>query len=129
MFSLIHAGRALEDRVEGALAGAELSLAKFGVLSELANARSPLPLSELAARLSCVRSNMTQLVDRLEADGLVKRVSDSDDRRVVRAAITPLGTERHAIGARELERVQGEFSAALSATDRDALEKAVSDLG
>ena len=51
-------------------------------------------LSELASRMICVRSNITQLMGRLEADGLVQREEDPHDRRCVRATLTPLGRER-----------------------------------
>jgi DNA-binding MarR family transcriptional regulator len=37
---------------------------------------------------------MTGLVDHLERDGLVERVPDPDDRRSVRARLTPAGKER-----------------------------------
>src|SRR5437016_2644473 len=91
IFAVLHAARVLEDRVEASLAKAGLSSPKFSVLSALVSAGEPLSLSELASRLSCVRSNMTQLVDRLENDGLVKRVDDPADRRAVKAAITDEG--------------------------------------
>src|SRR6185503_11906554 len=86
MFSLLDAAHALEARVEAALAGVGLSSAKYSVLTKLARAGEPLALSDLAAQVCCVRSNMTQLVDRLEAEGLVRRVDDLEDRRMVRAA-------------------------------------------
>jgi DNA-binding MarR family transcriptional regulator len=47
----------------------ELSPPKYSALNQLVLAGRPLMLGELAARLTCVRSNITQLVDRLEADG------------------------------------------------------------
>src|SRR6185503_14692405 len=94
IFELLHAAHSLEARLEESLNRAGLSGPKFAVLNELVSADSALALSELATRLSCVKSNMTQLVDRLEADGLVERTSDPNDRRSVRAAITPLGLER-----------------------------------
>ena len=75
IFSVIHAAHALEEKLEDALEKAELSMPKFSVLNELVSAGEALSLSELASRLSCVRSNMTQLVDRLEADGLVRRTA------------------------------------------------------
>ncbi len=121
MFALIGAAHALEDRIEDALAPAGLSMSKLGVLTQLVEARTPLALSELAARLSCVRSNMTQLVDRLEGDGLVQRVDDPADRRSVLAAVTPLGIERQMHGASELARVREEFTGSLSVPDRAAL--------
>jgi len=123
MFSLLEAAHALEHRLESALSEVGLSMAKYGVISELADAREALPLSELAARQSCVRSNMTQLIDRLEADGLVRRVDDPADRRSVRAAITRLGEERAAAGARAMKRVQDEFTSAIPPRDRATLTR------
>ena len=83
VFGLLGAARALEARLEASMADVGLSMAKFGVLRTLAAADDPLTLTELASCQRCVRSNITQLVDRLEADGLVKRVDDSSDRRSI----------------------------------------------
>lgn len=129
MFSLLGAAHALEDRIEQQLGQVGLSMSKLGVLTQLAEAGEPLALSELAARLSCVRSNMTQLVDRLEADGLVRRVDDPADRRSVLAAVTRLGEERQVAGAQELAKVREEFTAALPVADRVALARALAALG
>jgi DNA-binding MarR family transcriptional regulator len=76
-----------------------------------------------------VRSNITQLVDRLEADGLVRRVNDPSDRRSVRAELTELGVERQAAGAEEVARVQKEISGRLSSQDLSSLESALSSIG
>jgi DNA-binding MarR family transcriptional regulator len=129
IFSLLHAAHALEDKLEGALNVAGLSTPKFSVLNELSSAGTPLSLSDLAARLSCVRSNMTQLVDRLEADRLVKRVDDPRDRRGVKAAITDEGRVRHAAGAAEVARLHEEFAATVGDEDRAALGRLLSALG
>jgi DNA-binding MarR family transcriptional regulator len=118
MFSLLEAARALETRLETALAGVGLSMAKHGVLTTLVDAGEALPLSELAARQKCVRSNITQLVDRLEAEGLVRRVDDPDDRRSIRAELTPLGRDRQAAGAAQLAAIQADFTASLSDAKR-----------
>src|SRR6267378_703279 len=75
MYSLVRAAHALESRLEEALEQVGLSLAKFGALSHLVKEGEPLSLSECAMKMTCVRSNVTQLVDRLEADGLVRRVT------------------------------------------------------
>jgi DNA-binding MarR family transcriptional regulator len=127
-FALVHAAQAIEDRWQEALAGVGLSVAKQGALSVLVDAGEPLSLSELAARLTCVRSNITQLVDRLDAEGLVRRVESATDRRSKKAAITPLGIERQAAGAREMERVQKELGSALSGIDLPALERLLTKL-
>jgi DNA-binding MarR family transcriptional regulator len=127
-FALVHAAQAIEERLQGALAGVGLSTAKLGALTVLVEAGEPLSLSELAARLTCVRSNITQLVDRLEAEGLVRRVENPVDRRSKKAAITPLGVERQAAGAREMDRVQKELGSSLSAIDLAALERVLTKL-
>lgn len=124
-FSLIHAARVVEERFEEALTGADLSAPKFAALSMLVQAGQPLSLSELAGKLTCVRSNITQLVDRLEADGLVKRVDDPADRRAIRAEVTSLGRERQAAGAELMNKVHEELRNQLSAHDREALMRAL----
>jgi len=126
MFSLINTGHAVEQRLEEALTPVGLSLAKFGALTHLVEAGEPLSLSECATKMTCVRSNITQLMDRLEADGLVRRVEDPKDRRAVRAAVTPLGAKRQAAGAKEVARVQAELAKTLNGIDHGALQRALS---
>jgi DNA-binding MarR family transcriptional regulator len=126
MFSLVNAGRAVEQRLDDALARVGLSLAKFGALTHLVEAGEPLSLSDCAKKMTCVRSNITQLMDRLEADGLVRRIADPQDRRAVRAAVTRLGAERQAAGAKEVARVQADLAKTLSAMDPGALQRALS---
>ena len=124
-FSVMHAAHIIEDRIELALGKAGLSIAKHGALTELAKAGEPLPLSQLAERLSCVRSNMTQLIDRLETDGLVNRLPDPDDRRSVKAELTDLGMEKQRAGDKAVKRVQSEFASSLTARERMGLEAAL----
>ena len=123
MFSLLAAAHSVEQRMEAAMEEVGLSSAKFSALTHLVEAGEALSLSECAKRMTCVRSNITQLMDRLEADGLVRRVDDPNDRRGVHAAVTPLGIERQAAGAKQLARVQKEFATTLADTDREALAR------
>jgi DNA-binding MarR family transcriptional regulator len=51
----------------------------------------PIAMSALAERLFCDASNVTGLVDRLEARGLVERGSAANDRRVKALTLTPAG--------------------------------------
>jgi len=76
--------------------------------------------------MTCVRSNITQLVDRLEADGLVRRLKDPQDRRTVRAAVTRLGLERQTAGAKEVAKVQAELLKTLGGINQGALRRALS---
>jgi len=129
MGSFLGAAHALEARLEEGLASVGLSRAKYGVLETLVRAGAPLALSELAAAQQCVRSNMTQLVDRLQADGSVQRVDDPNDRRSVRAVLTPLGKERQVEGAKKIAQVRDEFSASLGPADRAVLSRLLESLG
>src|SRR6266404_692810 len=52
----------------------------------------PLPMSRLAETLACDASNVTGLVDRLEARGLVQRQPSPGDRRVKVLQLTPAGS-------------------------------------
>jgi DNA-binding MarR family transcriptional regulator len=124
-FALVHAGRRVEARLEEALAGVKLSGAKHAALCVLVTHDQPISLSELAEKLTCVRSNVTQLVDRLEADGLVKRIDDPADRRAVRAEVTPLGRERYSAGTRVVNAVLKDVAKELAAVDPKVLKRAL----
>ncbi len=73
----------------------ELSPAQCHVLN-LIDPERPLPMSRLAQVLSCDASNVTGLVDRLEARGLVSRHSSPEDRRVRVIQLTPEGSRLRA---------------------------------
>ncbi len=49
------------------------------------------PIYEIEGRMIYRFANVTRLVDRLEVQGLLKRVADPKDRRVSRVVITPKG--------------------------------------
>ena len=129
VLAVLHAARAVENKLEAACSQAGLSMAKFSVLSQLVAAGEPLALGELAGRLSCVRSNMTQLIDRLEADGLVRRVSCPTDRRSVKAEISELGRERQAHAAAEVAKVNAEVAGLVEPEHHAALERLTQALG
>src|SRR3954469_12239127 len=88
----------------------------------------PLAMSRLAEALHCDNSNVTQIVDRLEADGLVERRAAPHDRRVKALVLTDEGRRVRA----EVERRMTEpppLLAALRGEDarvlRDALRRMV----
>jgi DNA-binding MarR family transcriptional regulator len=128
-FRVIGAAHEVEGKLEGALGTIGLSLAKLNVLKALADTDEPLPLSHLADRCCCVRSNITQLVDRLEADRLVERLPDPADRRSVKAALTAAGRERHAEAVRIVGETETQVFAGLGEEDRQALTRLLGRLG
>ena len=77
--------------IDQALAKARVSYAQASVLIALSRAGAPLPLSRLARTLVQEAQSITSLVDRLEARGLVRRVPDQRDRRVIKVSLTADG--------------------------------------
>jgi MarR family 2-MHQ and catechol resistance regulon transcriptional repressor len=127
-FELIGALQSVVGRLETALEPLGLSLPKLRLLIKLADAGEPVPLRTLAEYSACVRSNITQLMDRLEADKLVVRVDDPQDRRSVRAELTAEGRKRHAAGLRVLRQAERELAARLPEHDRESLLRVLGSL-
>ena len=69
-----------------------LAPAQAMALNEL-EADRPLSMRELAVRLKCDPSNITGLIDRLEARGLVQRQIHPGDRRVKYLVLTQAGLD------------------------------------
>jgi len=123
LFAVLHAASALEARVEEQLAEVGLSLPKLAALHQLSQAGDSLPLGQLAERLACVKSNVTQLVDRLEADGLVVRAADPNDRRSRLAVITEGGKSAYERGMHIQQRAEREIFGSLSREESTALHE------
>ena len=98
-----------------------LSLAKFKALHTLVSAGEPLPLRTLAEHCACVRSNITQLVDRFEADKLVVRTDDPSDRRSIRAELTAEGRARYKAAFRALQAAETDVLGQIPKEQQDLL--------
>ncbi len=86
----VHVRRAAED----------LGLTPTQVIA-LRELSEPVTARELAVRMSCEPSNVTFVVDRLEAQGLVERTPHPTDRRAKRLELTAAGQRsRDAVLAR-----------------------------
>ena len=110
-----------------------MSLADYELLLILAySSDRRLRMSELADMLALSRSGGTRLIDRLEADALVTRVSCNTDRRGQWAQLTDQGYERlrgasptHLRGVAEyfLDRIPSAELESLRGTLRRVLEQ------
>ncbi len=91
LFLTAHA--VLTNAIEKRLADANLpSLSWYDVLWALERAPGhQLRMHELADHVVLTRSNLTRLVDRLEAEGLLSRVPDPNDRRGAFALLSARG--------------------------------------
>ena len=107
-----------------------MALTDYDVLVQLASApERRLRMSELADGLVLSRSGATRLVDRLEAAGLVERVSCDTDRRGQWAALTDAGSSRlRTASPTHLRGVASHFLDRLSAPELAALERTLARL-
>jgi DNA-binding MarR family transcriptional regulator len=89
------AAKRIHDAMERFAEGYGLSESRLRVLTRLCHRPSrQLPLGALAEGMDVTPRTMTDIIDVLERDGLVKRVPDPTDRRSVQAVITESGLER-----------------------------------
>ena len=87
---LLRAGKAVLARVEPRLAAAGLTPTQLGVLEAILH-KGPLTQRELGRKVLTSAGNMTDVVDKLEARGLVCRTRSPRDRRIVSVTLTPAG--------------------------------------
>jgi DNA-binding MarR family transcriptional regulator len=127
--ALMHTAYAAQAEIEAKLVVAGLSMAKLFALKAIADAGESIPLGQLAGQLSCVKSNVTQLVDRLEADGFVERKPDPRDRRTRLAVLTPAGRKAWKEGTRLQQEAERHLLTKLSRNEAQQLAALLEKVG
>ena len=90
--SVVRVHQLLMERIDAVLRPHALTFARYEVLRLLSFTRAgALPMTRLGSLLQVHPTSVTSAVDRLEAQGFVRRERGESDRRVVRAAITDAG--------------------------------------
>ncbi len=87
---LLRATRAVVARIEPLLARAGLTPTQLGVLEALLH-KGSLSHRELGRKVLTSAGNMTDVVDKLQARGLVRRIRVPGDRRQVAVELTEAG--------------------------------------
>ena len=109
----------------------ESTLPRFDVLAALDRAEHGLKMSELSRMLRVSNGNVTGIVDRLVADGLVVRVPVESDRRAMLVRLTRRGQEAFAemAATHELwvDEILGDLNADEMAAAAATLEKLKED--
>ncbi|HVW17575.1 MAG TPA: MarR family transcriptional regulator [Solirubrobacteraceae bacterium] len=100
-----------------------LPLTSYEVLMYLADSEhGKMRMHDIASSVLLSRSGLTRLVDRLERDGYVERVSCEDDARGAFACITPAGREKLAAArATHFDGIRRVFLSRFSEADLEAL--------
>ncbi len=92
--SIVRAQQLFLSRIDAVLRPLELTFARYEVLMLLVFSRNgSLPLNKIGGRLQVHPTSVTNAVDRLEEQSLIKRVPHSSDRRTTLAEILPVGWE------------------------------------
>ena len=90
--SIMRAQQLLMRRIDEQLRDLELTFARYELLMLLVfSQRGELPLSVIGSRLQVHPASVTSAVDRLERQGLVRRVPHETDRRTKLAELTAAG--------------------------------------
>jgi DNA-binding MarR family transcriptional regulator len=97
------------------------TLPQFDLMAQLYREHGGLRLGELSKRTMVTNGNVTGLVERLEADGLVVRETPDDDRRVTVAKLTAKGDDLFATMAAAHESWLRDMMADLDPADVAAL--------
>src|SRR5256885_16008165 len=92
--SIMRAQQILLARLNELVAPFGLTFPRYEALMLLSFSRTgALPLGKVGERLQVHRTSVTNIVDKLEADGLVQRVPHAADRRTTLAEVTDAGRE------------------------------------
>lgn len=130
---LLKASRRVEGEVREHLRAEHgATLPRFDVMAMLHRYRDGLRMSELAGVLRVSNGNVTGIVDRLVAEGLIERAPVAGDRRAMRVRLTSAGAaqfERLAKAHEALiDRLLGEVSPAEAAALTESLSQ-IADRG
>jgi DNA-binding MarR family transcriptional regulator len=118
---LIRMGKVTEVRMDTLLNEIDLSASRLLTLRRLEQAEEPLSLSQLASCLAFVKSNATQLIDRLEQDQLVRRVPHAEDRRCTLIEVTEAGKQRHQDAVEAIQPLVDKFDQLYTPEERAQL--------
>lgn len=103
-----------------AMAAYDITPGRFGMLEVIA-ANSGLSQSELGAILGIDRSTVVAVIDRLEKDGLVRRMKAPNDRRSHALKLSEKGAVTLAVLEQRVAAHERDIAGALSAAERKTL--------
>ncbi|MFE5512298.1 MarR family winged helix-turn-helix transcriptional regulator [Streptomyces sp. NPDC056529] len=118
----------VREEIERRLQELGLSVRLLGVMGHL-SATPGLSISELARRARISAPSMLAIVRRLEAEGLVERVSPTGRGNTAQLNLTEAGRGARARANETLSDLDGALFGSLSPEQRDALAGAVQQVG
>jgi DNA-binding MarR family transcriptional regulator len=104
------------------------TLPRFDLMAQLERHPEGLKMNALSRMLMVTGGNVTAIVDQLEKEGLVERLTEPADRRAFRIRLTRAGTRSFAEMARAHEEWVVELLAGLTRREREELLKLLAKL-
>lgn len=103
--SIMRAQQIFLGRVEEVLRPLGLTFARYELLMLLSfSSTGAMPLGKVSARLQVHPTSVTNTVDRLEAQGFIRRLPHATDRRATLAEILPEGRQIAQVATKELNQ-------------------------
>jgi len=107
----------------------DTTLPRFDVLAALHRAGAGLTMGELSGVLRVSNGNVTGIIDRLVADGLVERLPVEGDRRAMVVRLTATGTAHFAEQAKAHEAWVSELLSSVERDEAETLTAALAAIG
>jgi DNA-binding MarR family transcriptional regulator len=124
--SIQHTTHAIGRHLEAALAEVGVDQAEAHVLSALG--AGPRPIASLVEAVGVKRSTLTNILDRLEARGLVRRELNPADRRSFLVRPTPAGERAARKVTRKFAAVDARLARTTTAHERQAFQAVLAKL-
>jgi len=105
----------------------DLRLTEFAVLQQLSES-GPTPMVRLSDENLVTKAAVTAIIDVMEKKGLVRRVRDSPDRRVVNIQMTPAGKKLFVVARRRYQEIVTGFVSTLEPDELRALVRSFEKL-
>lgn len=90
MRALLLTSKKLPQIFDKELGKIDLRLTEYRVLQQLSES-GPTPMAKFSNEMLVTKAAITAITDEMERKGLVRRVRDSGDRRIVKVEMTPAG--------------------------------------
>jgi len=117
-------GKRVAEMIDARLGTVGLSNAKMSALHSIVTSdgtAGPVTVTCLADAMNTTKSNVTAMIDRLIAEGLVTRTHSIEDRRAVVIALTEAGQQRYMEGVEVVRVLHAELSGMFSAEEMQLL--------
>ena len=121
-FLIVRIAETIDRRFSARLRPLQLKPRQLHVLRYL-DAAGVMSQTELADGISVDAANLVETLDQLEADGLIRRETDANDRRRRRISLTPAGLRKLRAGLRAAEQADDDVLGTLEPRELDLLRE------